>query len=184
MLESAQHQVAFRRSCWEWGRLICLLWIRLYHYLDDLLIVIRSSQELVEHQNLVLEVLSKFGRLVNKQGRKLSPSQSMKYFGVVFNTRKSQVVFPNCKISQMKICKRRVMGTALMSMRDRIVLVGIFTAPIPVVTWARWHIRVFQFAFLSRWYGLSMDQRIFVGILDITSVPLSERASQPRRWDN
>ena len=68
---------------------IIRLWgIKIFHYLDDVLVVAHASEEWTAQREVVRKILSEFGCIVNKQKNQLIPTQEIEYLGLVFYTSK------------------------------------------------------------------------------------------------
>ena len=124
--------------------------IKIFHYLDDILVVAHSSGELASQREMVLEILSKFGRIINRQKSQLIPSQQMEYLGLFFNTNRDLVLLPERKKAELVACVSSVMKSTSLTARDSMTLLGMFTAASPTIPWARFHTRAFLATFLNQ----------------------------------
>ena len=69
--------------------LLRCLSICLIIYLDDMLIMARSVQELIFHRDTVIYLLQNLGFVLNLKKSVLEPSQKMEFLGMVIDSMKS-----------------------------------------------------------------------------------------------
>lgn len=63
------------------------LGLRVYYYLDDILLLVKyPPAQLVEHKSVLLSTLAEFGCKINQEKNHLSLTQEMVYLGALFNT--------------------------------------------------------------------------------------------------
>lgn len=114
---------------------VVIAWIRtkcvqIYHYLDDILVVATTRWQLMEHLEIVLYTLMEFGWLINQKKSALSPTQQLVYLGADIDMVSGSV--------------------ALLPAQHFIRLIESMMAAIPMVKWAQWRARVFQYRFLRQ----------------------------------
>lgn len=136
--------------------------IRVLHYLDDILVLSQHRQTLVIHVQLVLDTLIKFGWLINYAKSQLTPTQEIIYLGAFFNTPGRAVSLPAEKIPSLIGKVKRALASHSMAASDCLSLLGSLSSCIPMVKWARWHLRTFQVGFLSQWKKDRLEQRILI----------------------
>lgn len=100
--------------------------------------------------------------LINYSKSQLTPTQEMTYLGAFFNAPEKAVSLPSEKIPTLIWKVKRAMASHSMSASDCLSLLGSLSSCIPMVKWARWHLRAFQLGFLSQWRKDHPDQRILI----------------------
>ena len=123
--------------------------IRVLHYLDDILVLSQHKSTLEEHTQTVLNTLTRFGWLINFTKSQLAPTQRMVYLGALFSTPERAVSLPPEKIPALIQKVKRALESHSMSASDCLSLTGSLASCIPMIKWARWHLRDFQLGFLA-----------------------------------
>lgn len=136
--------------------------IRVLHYLDDILVLSQNREVLKNHVQQVMDTLMKHGWLINHAKSQLIPAQKMIYLGALFDTLRKAVSLPPEKIPIITGKVKRALGSKSMSASECLSLLGTFSSCIPMVKWARWHLRGFQQGFLSQWRRRSLSQEILI----------------------
>ena len=68
--------------------------IRLYHYLDDLLLLSRDREQLLIHRSQVISTLLEFAWLLNLEKSHLDPTQSLVFLREHVNAIRSTISLP------------------------------------------------------------------------------------------
>ena len=89
---------------------ISLLWrlnLCLIIYLDNMLIMARSVQELIFHRDTVIYLLHNLGFVLNLKKSVLEPSQKIEFLGMVIDSMKMEISLPHKKLVKlMSQCKQ------------------------------------------------------------------------------
>ena len=87
--------------------LLRCLSICLIIYLDDMLIMARSVQELIFHRDTVIYLLQNLGFVLNLKKSVLEPSQKIEFLGMVIDSMKMEISLPQEKlVKRMSQCKQ------------------------------------------------------------------------------
>lgn len=135
---------------------LCKRGVRIFHYLDDVGTVHRSSREAPGPSLADLD-----GIRLDDQLPKMPPhtTQNITYLGMIFDTGQYKIFVPEDKISH--VCAE-VMSSAVITVRGAMSFLGLLTACIPAVAWAQWHTRRFKFCLLDQWHRSSLNQKFQV----------------------
>lgn len=68
--------------------------LRVFHYLDDIMLLAPNPEQLLKHRSTLLSTLTDFGWLVDWEKSLLTPTQSKIYLGALFNTSAGTVCLP------------------------------------------------------------------------------------------
>lgn len=134
--------------------------IRVYHYLDDILVLAQSRSLLGVHRDEVLDTLSRFGWLINREKSSLCPTQGLKYLGAMISTYEGTVSLSFEKARAFKDRAASLLDVRRLSSRTCMQLIRSMMATIPMVKEAQWYACKFQSGFLAQWNSEYMDQRI------------------------
>lgn len=139
--------------------------LRFFHYLDDILLLAPSPEQLLEHKKILLSTLAKFSWLVNWEKSLLTPTQTMIYLVALFNTSIGTVCLPPQKVAAISQKMMHVRSLSHLSVSGCMSLIGTMSPCIQMLPWAHWHLRFFKVGFLSQWKKQSLHQWIFISIL-------------------
>ena len=126
--------------------------ISLYAYLDDILLVASTREELAQAVVLAVRFLSDMGFILNLKKSDLEPSQDLVYLGARFRTDLGAVFLPPPKVEALVSLARTFMQVgqykpALMFLS----LIGLMAASIDMVQYARLAMRPIQWYLKDRW---------------------------------
>ena len=80
--------------------------IRLIIYLDDILIMGSSEEEILMARDTVIYLLQALGFVINWAKSVLEPAQEMEFLGIVINSKEMSMLLTEEKISQLtKLCE-------------------------------------------------------------------------------
>ncbi|XP_077306677.1 ubiquitin-conjugating enzyme E2 U isoform X1 [Lithobates pipiens] len=136
--------------------------LRIHHYLDDILLLAKSQELLLQHREILLSTLHDFGWIVNLKKSSLQPTQKMVFLGAHLDTELNRVQLPQAKIQLLIQKMRRLLSASHLSARVCLSMLGSMSATIPMVQWSQWHMRTLQNSFLKQWNGVSMHQTIVI----------------------
>ena len=134
--------------------------IRLYHYLDDLLVLAQDKTQLLTQRDQVISILSEFGWLLNLTKSHLEPTQCLVYLGAQFDTVKKTISLPMEKIPVIQERISRALDTHHLKAFQCLKIIGTMVSTTPMVKWALWRLRPFQSGFLKQWKSGNKNQQI------------------------
>ena len=120
------------------------LGIRLVVYLDDMLFLAQSREELVRWRSIILDLFENLGFLINYPKSVLEPSQIMRFLGFLVNTTTMQLSLPKEKVAQTVREAQKLSRSGSATARQLAHLIGLFTATLPAVLPAPLHYRGLQ----------------------------------------
>ena len=107
--------------------------IRLIMYLDDMLVMAQSREELEGHLLQITSLIESLGFLVNQEKSQLTPSQVILYLGFLIDSRGMKIMLTEEKVAQMvAICKDTQQRQSI-SVRELARLIGRMTATLPAI---------------------------------------------------
>ena len=129
------------------------LGIRLFIYLDDLLIINSSISGLLR---LVVDLLELLGFIINYKKSVVTPQRLMEYLGMLIDSIHLEFSLLHEKVSGIvKLCKKALHSdkSGQVQLGDLATIMGNFFFAIPTVPFAQRHFREQQSCFLSRSQG-------------------------------
>lgn len=127
---------------WEKG-------LRIYHDLDDILLLASNPDLLVYHREILLQSLRELGWLIHSDKSQLAPTQQMIYLGAMFNTQEGTVSLPPPKLRIVIQRMIKVIRSPYLMASQCLSLIGTMSSCIPLIPWAHWHLMYFQTGFSS-----------------------------------
>lgn len=118
--------------------------IRLIIYLDDILVMGESPEEAVRHLNLIIDLLTSVGFLINYKKSVFSPSQFLELFGLDIDTRNLTLSLPLAKVDSFISLCNSLLDNDLVQLRNVAKLLGNFSWSIPTVPFAQGHSKLLQ----------------------------------------
>lgn len=134
--------------------------LRVYHYLDDILILADSRALLLQHRELALAVLEDFGWLVNREKSQLEPTQRIIYLGASIDSVQATVALPHAKVEKITRLFASLLDRVFLPAKTCMHLLGTMVSTFAMVSWAQWHSRRFQQEFLRQWVPEASSQKI------------------------
>ncbi|XP_041446204.1 uncharacterized protein adgrg1.L isoform X2 [Xenopus laevis] len=113
-------------------------------YLDDCLIKADSQSILGEHVNLTVQVLQSLGWIINWEKSNLRPSTKIKFLGMILDTEIGKVSLPLEKACKIKDKVKLLQEREVSSIRQVTEVLGLFSAAIVAVPWAKAHMKELQ----------------------------------------
>ena len=120
------------------------LGVRLVIYIDDMLILDQSKEQLLKWRSIALDLLESMGFLVNYKKSVLGPSQSIVFLGFLLNTVTMELKLPPEKISQATREAQNLLKVGSATARQLAHLIGLFTFTLPAILPAPLHYRGLQ----------------------------------------
>ena len=148
------------------------LGIRMVVYLDDMLILAQTKEELLKWRSMVLDLLENLGFLINYNKSELEPTQSLIFLGFLIDTMNMQIRLPKDKISQAVQEAQKLLEAQQASARQLAHLIGVFSSTLPAILPAPLHYRGLQ---------LLKHQALKKGGYDVI-LPLSQEAKDDLLW--
>ena len=126
--------------------------VRIHVYLDDVLVVGDTRDEVVQSLRLTMSIFLRAGFILNLKKSDLDPTQDLVYIGGRFRTDLGLVALPQARWMALHKCVRSFMQvggwrTALQFLH----LLGLMNACITTVTYARLYMRPIQWYVKDRW---------------------------------
>ncbi|XP_078506464.1 LOW QUALITY PROTEIN: uncharacterized protein LOC144765813 [Lissotriton helveticus] len=118
--------------------------IRLIIYLDDILQMEQSRDQLLLHLQVTISLLQNLGFIINAQKSDLVPQQSMIFLGFRIDTRDATLNLPSQKISKIKKEIRKVLRQDRISLRQLARIVGLLSSSIQAIYPGPLHYRTLQ----------------------------------------
>ena len=109
------------------------LGIRMVVYLDDMLILAQTKEELLRWRSIVLDLLENLGFLINYVKSELEPTQSLVFLGFLINTVCMQIKLPKDKVSQAIQEAQNLLQSQQASARQLAHLIGVFSSTLPAI---------------------------------------------------
>ena len=148
------------------------LGIRMVVYLDDMIILARSRDELLKWRSIVLDLLENLGFLINYLKSELEPTQILVFLGFQINTVTMEIKLPKEKVTQATQEAQNLLQVQQASARQLAHLIGIFSSTLPAILPASLHYRGLQ---------LLKHQALKKGGYDAI-LPLSQEAKEDLLW--
>ena len=123
--------------------------IRLIIYLDDILILHQSKEELIQLVPMICQMLEALGLVVNQKKSILVPEQRMEFLGFLVDTANLQLIFPPEKLRKIQQLAHHILHQQNVSVRDLARFVGKVSALVRAIWQAPLHYRALQFAINS-----------------------------------
>ena len=120
------------------------LGVRIVVYLDDMLVLEQTREQLVKWRGIILDLLENLGFLINYAKSELEPSQIMRFLGFVVNTITMQLLLPKEKVAQTVKEAQTLLRTNKATARQLAHLIGLFTSTLPAILPAPLHYRGLQ----------------------------------------
>lgn len=111
--------------------------IRIFHHLEDVLILAPSEDLLLWHWDQVLTTLMQFGWRINMAKSQLTLCQTLVYLGMSLNTLQYKVFLPQDKIICVSAEALKLGASPMITVHRGMRFLGILTACIPAVPWAQ-----------------------------------------------
>ena len=109
------------------------LGIRLVIYLDDMLILAQTKEELLKWRSIVLDLLENLGFLINYKKSEFEPTQSLIFLGFLINSVQMEISLPREKVSQAIQEAQNLLRSGPASARQLAHLIGVFTSTLPTI---------------------------------------------------
>ena len=118
--------------------------IRMILYLDDMLIMAETPEEVSKHLATALDLLVGLGFVINIPKSSLTPKQRLEFLGFVLDTRQMTIALPETKLHGLqKMCKKMV-RLDVTSLRELARLLGTMVASHPAILPAPLHYRCLE----------------------------------------
>ena len=134
-----------------------LAWLRLrgttlYAYLDDILLVAMSREDLCQTVVSTVRFLSDMGFIINLKKSDLDPCQDLVYVGARFRTDLGMVFLPKPRLAALVACAQAFLQVGRYKTAQQFLsLLGVMGACIDVVRYARLAMRPVQWYVKDRW---------------------------------
>ena len=109
------------------------LYIRLIIYLEDMLILAGSTQELIFHQDTVIYLLQNLVFVLNLKKSVLESSQKIEFLGMIIDSIKMEVSLPQEKLVKVMSQCEQVAGSKEITIMDLTKLIGKLGSTVQVI---------------------------------------------------
>jgi len=106
---------------------------RVIMYLDDMLLMAQSKDELEEQLEQIQILLEGLGFVINRKKSRLHPTQSIQFLGFLVNSEEMSVKLTEERVAEITTQCRRIQRAGSLSVRQLARLIGKMTATIPAV---------------------------------------------------
>ena len=154
------------------------LGIRIFVYLDDILVMANSAEFCRQCAQRVVDTLIALGFYIHVDKCVLIPSQSFFFLGFLWDTRRMICSLPLEKLERIKDKCQNASDSKGMSLWSLYVLQGLMASAVPAVPLARAKYRGIQEIILKHTKGILMSQKKMKG----KYVILSRWAEEDIRW--
>ncbi|XP_056426617.1 uncharacterized protein LOC130367817 isoform X1 [Hyla sarda] len=136
--------------------------IQIIPYLDDWLLVATTQELLLQHLQTTLNLLNRLGFILNPQKSELSPTKTKRFLGMIINSVCQKVFLPAEKQDKIILQVKTLIKSPSTSIRRAMQTLGLMTAAIDAVPYARAHMRDLQREILTVWdrVPISLDSTI------------------------
>ncbi len=137
-----------------------IAWLRLrgvqmYDYLDDILVVGNSAQEVTTSVQMSIWALAKAGFILNIKKSELVPSQDLVFIGGHLRTSLGMVFLPKDRLIALQQCARLFLQVGVYRTAHQwLRLLGLMASTIQVVEYAHLHMHPIQWHLKERWTAL------------------------------
>ena len=132
--------------------------VRLHAYLDDIVLIGNSPQEVLHALQITIQAFALAGFIINVKKSDLTPTQDLVYIGGRFRTDLGRVFLPEDRVEALVRAARAFMRVGQRHQaRLWLQLLGLMAATIPSVAQARHRMRPLQW-FLKRHWSAKKDK--------------------------
>lgn len=117
--------------------------LRCVIYLDDLLIMAKTKEEIKEHTRIALELMIELGWKISWNKSELTPSRVRKFLGMEFDTHKMEIRIPRDKLKDILACIQKILSGGedptlreLASISGKILAIEMAVMPTRLKTWS------------------------------------------------
>ena len=114
-------------------------------YLDNLLVLHQSKEELTQLTPLICQLFGALGLVVNQRKSRLTPHQNVEFLGFQVDTVNLQVIFPAEKLRKIQQLAQHLLYQPKVLVRDLARFVGKTSASTRALWQAPLHFRALQF---------------------------------------
>lgn len=113
-------------------------------YLDDFLIIASSKWECIRNVKATTELLEYLGFIINYNKSSLKPKHKAEFLGIIFNSRKMELILPENKKQKMIELLNKFRPGKVIPIRKWSSFVGSINACSPAVKYSRIYIKGFE----------------------------------------
>lgn len=113
--------------------------LRLVIYIDDILILGRSIEEIKSHADKALSLLQELGFRIKWEKCQLEPTQRVKFLGFIVDSVKMTLSLPHDKIHKIRKESRQLLKISTTTLRKLASFLGLLASVAPAVSSARLH---------------------------------------------
>ena len=135
--------------------------IRLIMYLDDLLVMAQSKQELERQIHQIISLLELLGFVVNREKSQLLPTQVILYLGFLINSKEMKIKMADEKVTQLMALCSGARQKRILSVRELATLLGKMTSTLPAIFQAPlWYRELQRLKNQALWKSESFDDMV------------------------
>ena len=152
--------------------------IRIFIYLDDILVMASSAELCLKSAQFVVDTLISLGFYIHIDKCVVVPSQNFFFLGFLWDTRTMTCSLPLEKLENIQSTCQKVLGSKWLCLWDLHVLQGLMASVVPAVPLARAKYRGIQAQILSYSKGTILTQKQ----MREKYVTLSQWTEEDIRW--
>lgn len=125
--------------------------IRIFPYIDDILIMAENRQLAENQKNMAIQLLVSLGWIINQDKSQLTPSQSMVFIGAHLKTELGVAVLPKERVQALISLVSKIRNQAWVTARRFLEMLGLMASTTFVVENALLFMRPLQLYLLAHW---------------------------------
>ena len=113
-------------------------------YLDDLIIMSQSKNDILKQSAFAVQILSWLGFVISKDKSITCPCQEIEYLGIIINSKNLTMYLPERKIDNLKLSCHNILDKTVLGSRELAKIIGKLLASWPAKECAPFHFRELQ----------------------------------------
>ena len=113
-------------------------------YLDDLIIMSQSKNDILKQSAFAVQILSWLGFVISKDKSITCPCQEIEYLGIIINSKNLTMYLPERKIDNLKLSCHNILNKTVLGSREIAKIIGKLLASWPAIECAPFHFRELQ----------------------------------------
>lgn len=132
--------------------------ILIYHYLEDILVLARSRQQLLAHRNVFMCTLQEFAWLINQEKSVLCPSQCLTcHLQADIDTAQATVSLPHEKVFKDAARSVEAWDALALSAETCMKVVGTMMSTTPILSWAETNLKALMATYMPGILNIQAD---------------------------
>ena len=141
----------FTRVVKEVGAYLKRRGVNMCQYLDDWLVYADSRAETTHHIQLVIQVITSLGFLVNYKKSQLDPSQLITYLGARLDLKKGLATPSQERVNNLAVCARILAEADTAPAVAWLKVLGLMASMVDLIPYCRLHMRVIQIHLMAHY---------------------------------